>query len=506
MKPDQKTEREKQIRAVVRELKTLRKRVVNPPSVLLAEPIQRGWVRRHVLTKEAESRPDRETLAAILRDIGRKVYSRHPLFLQKKCRRSRKLVEIKQPLHEILVDRWSSRRHQRPDEWRRYFHLEYKPYYGGLQWFYVFTNTRLFELKIEPHWLTHVKIAVPFTQGTSFYDAWHGRELDPQLTGKSAMLSFPIEANGFGAILAVPGTLSDPLRNLLTRMAELSRKPLASFSAVWKPLPQHLVPITATSIAHSLPPDMVLIPGGKFHFQVHGVEIEGWGPVPAANEPGVDVQYPWESLSLLVHDHQLTMRPFYIDKYPVTNAQYKAFLSATHYYPADDHHFLKDWTNGHYPAGWARKPVTWVSLEDARAYANWAGKRLPHEWVWQYAAQGTDGRAYPWGATLDPAAIPASTSGHNLLPPSDVDAHPKGASAFGVMDLTNNVWQGTDEYEDDHTRAAILRGGSSYRPAGSFWYFPRNTALDQHAKYLLMCPGKDRAGTVGFRCVVDAAQ
>ncbi len=142
----------------MRELKTLRQRVVNPPSVLLAEPIQRGWVRRHVLTKEAESRPDRETLAAILHDIGRKVHSRHPLFLQKKRRRSRKLVEIKQPLHEILVDRWSTKRLQRPEAWKRYFHLEYKPYYGGLQWFYVFTNTKLIELKVEPHWLTHVKI------------------------------------------------------------------------------------------------------------------------------------------------------------------------------------------------------------------------------------------------------------------------------------------------------------------------------------------------------------
>ena len=58
---------------------------------------------------------------------------------------------------------------------------------------------------------------------------------------------------------------------------------------------------------------------------------------------------------------------------------------------------MKDWKNGTYPEGWAKKPVTWVSLEDARAYAKWAGKRLPHEWEWQYAAQGTDGRVYPWG-------------------------------------------------------------------------------------------------------------
>jgi formylglycine-generating enzyme required for sulfatase activity len=73
------------------------------------------------------------------------------------------------------------------------------------------------------------------------------------------------------------------------------------------------------------------------------------------------------------------------------------------------------------------------------------------------------------------------------------------------MDLTGNIWQWTDEYVDDHTRAAVLRGGSFYRPSGSGWYFPRNTRLDQHAKYLLIAPSKDRSPTLGFRCVVDAA-
>ena len=57
--------------------------------------------------------------------------------------------------------------------------------------------------------------------------------------------------------------------------------------------------------------------------------------------------------------------------------------------------------------------------------------------------------------------------------PDPVDAHPKGASPFGVMDLVGNVWQWTDEFIDEHTRAAILRGGSYYQPQGSIWYFPQ---------------------------------
>jgi iron(II)-dependent oxidoreductase len=194
---------------------------------------------------------------------------------------------------------------------------------------------------------------------------------------------------------------------------------------------------------------------------------------------------------------------FFIDRYPVTNVDYKRFMDATKYHPADSHNFLRDWKDGSYPQGGENRPVTWVSREDAEAYARWAGKRLPHEWEWQYAAQGTDGRAYPWGESWNGANVPVADQGRSVQPASDVDAHPAGASPFGVMDLTGNVWQWTDAYEDSHTRAAILRGGSHYQPQGSRWYFPQAYRLDEHGKYLLMSPGMDRSGTVGFRCVED---
>ncbi len=218
----------------------------------------------------------------------------------------------------------------------------------------------------------------------------------------------------------------------------------------------------------------------------------------------MDVQYPWENVARRTHRSVVPVKSFYIDRYPVTNAEFSKFLIATHYRPSDDHNFLKDWTNGTPPAAWGNKPVTWVSLEDARAYAHWAGKRLPHEWEWQYAGQGTDGRIYPWGNQWDPAAVPDPEKGRNLRGPDDVSAHPRGASPFGVEDMTGNVWQWTDEYQDDHTRAAILRGGSYYQPRGSRWYFPQAYKLREHGKFLLMAPAKDRSGTVGFRCVADA--
>ena len=197
-------------------------------------------------------------------------------------------------------------------------------------------------------------------------------------------------------------------------------------------------------------------------------------------------------------------KSFWIDKYPVTNAQYKKFLDATHYHPQNDLNFLRDWKDGNYPLAWDNKPVTWVSLEDARAYATWAGKRLPHEWEWQYAAQGNDGRSYPWGNDWNADAVPASDKSRTMRGPDAVDAHPRGASPFGVMDMVGNVWQWTEEFQDEHTRAGILRGGSYYQPQGSIWYFPQAYKLNQHGKLLLMAPSMDRSGALGFRCVQDA--
>jgi formylglycine-generating enzyme required for sulfatase activity len=200
----------------------------------------------------------------------------------------------------------------------------------------------------------------------------------------------------------------------------------------------------------------------------------------------------------------MDVAPFFIDKYPVTNAQFKQFLDATHYAPKDSIDFLRDWKNGKFPAGWNNRPVTWVSMEDARAYAAWAGKRLPHEWEWQLAAQGLDNRAFPWGNQWQPANVPVPATGRSMPGPDPVDAHPMGASPYGVMDMVGNVWQWTDEFDDEHTRAAIVRGGEYYQPQGSVWYFPEAFRNNEHSKLLLMSPGYDRSGGVGFRCVKDA--
>ncbi|HVZ82114.1 MAG TPA: SUMF1/EgtB/PvdO family nonheme iron enzyme [Terracidiphilus sp.] len=361
------------------------------------------------------------------------------------------------------------------------------------------------------------QISVPAADGTRYFDLYHGTELKPDRDGGNDVLSFDIEAHGIGAVLATKGEPNAAQQQLLARMHAMTATPLSSYSAEWTALPQQLVEIHPTTAQAAAPKGMIKIPAGRFRFKVKGIEIEG------TDDIGIDVQYPWENSSRRFHEHWMQIPSFYIDKYPVTNAQFKEFLDATHYHPKNDLNFLRDWKNGTYPDGWGNKPVTWVSLEDARAYAQWAGKRLPHEWEWQYAAQGTDGRIYPWGncdwlapgadgalsacaweTGLQDAPAPIPDKGRVLPPPSDVDAHPKGASPFGVMDMVGNVWQWTDEYVDEHTRAAILRGGSHYQPQGSVWYFPQAYRNDEHGKLLLMAPSYDRSGTLGFRCVVDA--
>jgi iron(II)-dependent oxidoreductase len=337
------------------------------------------------------------------------------------------------------------------------------------------------------------QLVVTHHEGTSYFDMWSGRELVPRIDNGLATLAFDLEPRGFGCVLATTEAATGGLKDLMERMQELASVPLGSLSNRWTPLPQTLVEIPAPPRRDALA-GMVSIPGGEFLFEVSGIEIEGttWA--------GLDVQYPWEPCARRSHRLRMTIEAFLIDRYPVTNADFAVFIDASGYWPADDHHFLCDWDGGKPRSGWENKPVTWVSIEDARAYAAWAGKRLPHEWEWQYAAQGGDARRYPWGNEWAPHAVPATNISRVLLPPADVDSHPQGDSPFGVSDLVGNVWQWTDEYVDEHTRAAVLRGGSAYAPQSSHWYFPQAHRLDQHGKYLLMSPGRDRSGAIGFRC------
>lgn len=129
---------------------------------------------------------------------------------------------------------------------------------------------------------------------------------------------------------------------------------------------------------------------------------------------------------------KVSLTGYKIDKYPVTNAQYARFVAATGRRPP------LHWKNGKIPVGLERHPVTMVSWFDAKAYAEWVGKRLPTEIEWERAARGTDGRRWPWGDTMDPMRL---NTYYQIGSTTEVGAYPAGASPDGVLDMAGNVSQ-----------------------------------------------------------------
>ncbi len=346
--------------------------------------------------------------------------------------------------------------------------------------------------------LSGEQIAVAHIDGATYVDVWNGHAVNPRIADGRAYFDVELEARGFAALLQLaPGADRDGLEGFLTTIASHAVQPLADLSADWSSAQQQLIRIAPTKSHGQVPETMVAIPAAVFDFAVHGQVIEGYAA------EGVDVQYPWEPNARRSHRHRMDIAAFAIDRCPVTNADYKAFLDASSYTPADPHNFLRHWVDGKPAAGSDLQPVVWVGIEDARAFATWAGKRLPREWEWQYAAQGSDGRRYPWGDDWREDAAPPPSLDRLMPALANVDAYPLGASPFGVLAMIGHVWQWTDEYRDARVRAAVLRGGSPYQPQSSHWYFPQAYALDQHGKYLLMAPSKDRSGGIGFRCAID---
>ncbi|HUT88070.1 MAG TPA: SUMF1/EgtB/PvdO family nonheme iron enzyme [Thermoguttaceae bacterium] len=212
-----------------------------------------------------------------------------------------------------------------------------------------------------------------------------------------------------------------------------------------------------------------------------------------------DVRPGFHKPRVLERDVRLT--PYAIDLVPVTNARYGEFLNASGYQPRHAENFLKHWRAGRPPEGKEDHPAVYIDLDDARAYARWAGKRLPTEEEWQFAAGGPEALEYPWGNGMEPGRANGGERGGT----TGVAAFPDGRSPFGCYDMCGNTWEWTESQRSDgRTRFAILKGGSHYQAEGSHWYAdggPRPSSFA--AKFLLTWPGLDRCATIGFRCVVD---
>jgi iron(II)-dependent oxidoreductase len=381
-----------------------------------------------------------------------------------------------------------------------------------------------------------------------YYDCYHGVELTPKpstvdwdASSAIEVLSFPIEALGFGCVFATPHTPSANLTSFLAEMATMTTRPLASFSKQWKVLLQTIDPIAKitgnASEPHPAPAGMIRVPStARYEWSSMGVEIEGGKPGVSESAEVVDVQYEWETRPMKNHSRTLTMPSFFIDQHLVTCGAYDRYLTGSGYVPENMHNFLRNWNRSGAVDGSRRPtlegtgleqvPVTYLSFAEAVSYCKALGKRLPSTIEWQYASQGTTGRQYPWGNADDIKCRPELESNRTIPGAKAVDTvYPKNCSSvFGLTDLVGNVWQYTSSFTDEHTRRVVLKGGSNYKPMyvkGSphfnqnkaDFYYPQARQLNQHNTYFLMSgaePGRggdgfERAGTLGFRCVRDIA-
>jgi len=171
--------------------------------------------------------------------------------------------------------------------------------------------------------------------------------------------------------------------------------------------------------------EMILIPAGRFLMGTTKDQAQ-----ELAKRYGHHVAW----LGGETPQHNLKLPAFRIDKYPVTNRQFSTFCKTTGCVPR------AHWGGPEPPDAIAEHPVVLLDKAAAKAYAKWAGKRLPTEAEWEKAARGDDGRLFPWGDEFDPAACqwdPGADA--NALGTAPVDAHPKGASPYGVMDMAGNV-------------------------------------------------------------------
>lgn len=281
--------------------------------------------------------------------------------------------------------------------------------------------------------------------------------------------------------------------------------------------------IAGTEVTH--PKDngkMVLVPAGEFIMGTSESQLERI--VQGRNNADVLRKF-------FAHEqpqHRVYLDSFYIDKYEVTNKQFKQFVDATGYITDAERegwgYLWEGWNEWPRPRGasWRaphghgssirRKdnhPVVQVSYNDALAYLKWAGKRLPTEAEWEKASRGVDGRLYPWGNRWDPTRLNSWEAGPHRTTP--VGSYPKGVSPYGAYDMVGNVWEWVFDWY--HPR---------YYHTSQKWSNPRGPAQGKHRvlrgacwlnqRHVTRCAHRDNFVTVpdfrvqlgGFRGAVSA--
>jgi iron(II)-dependent oxidoreductase len=229
---------------------------------------------------------------------------------------------------------------------------------------------------------------------------------------------------------------------------------------------------------------MVFVPGGEFlRGRSHALPDDGvkWAPELVQDDRPV---------------RAVTLDPFYLDQYEVTNEQFSRFVQATRHRPP------YNWLKGKVPAGKEKLPVAAIDWNDAVAYCEWVGKRLPTEAEWERAARGlAEGKVYPWG---DQRPSKNDACYDTLKGPCPVGQFPP--NYFQLYDMAGNVWEWTaDWYAREYYETAA--GKNPTGPATGMYRVFRGGSWADVPKYLT-CSYRswarplERSPNIGVRCAV----
>jgi iron(II)-dependent oxidoreductase len=316
-------------------------------------------------------------------------------------------------------------------------------------------------------------IKIEVQKGKTYYDIWNGKELtQKEENGKSfvevnilnfsCLLETNLQNEKLFGLLKIQqkensAIISTPEHD--TYLKELSLK---------LPVKYHYNLNTGSDFQTSA----IKIKGGKFTFKCKHIWREG-GCYPDFNaRNNHDLVLTFEdNAQRITHEHTEQLSDFFIMSKVVSNGEFEQFLRRSKYKPRYPENFLRHWNGQDCPSEIKNKPVVYVSLEDARSFAEWAGMQLPTEWQWQLAAEQS-----------------------------------------GDKFIYNEVFEWNESERDDgYNRFVNLRGGcSGWLLPSSWWYLPSapyaqiaggSQKLNSHVKYFLLYQGIDRASTIGFRCI-----